>query len=74
MELAEDADLLVFVDNSGAAAIGDARWYYVSSIFQCTAKLFWAGPEDAGAVKVFFVDAAEKAGWRVEGHPMRGQF
>ncbi|MEO8925667.1 MAG: DUF6150 family protein [Caulobacteraceae bacterium] len=66
-----DADILVFLEPGGARAIGDARWFYTAK-FQATTKLFWAGPEDAGALKVFFVEAESEAKW-VKDHGLRGQ-
>jgi Family of unknown function (DUF6150) len=69
---AEEADILVFVHKSGAKAIGDAQWFYVGNVFVCTAKIFWAAPDDPAALKVFFVDDPSQARW-VRDHPLRGQ-
>ena len=68
---AAEADIHVFLEPGGARALGDARWFYALK-FGATCKLFWAGRDDANALKVFFVKEESQAKW-VKDHVLRGQ-
>ena len=72
VDQADEADILVFVEKSGARALGDTRWFYAGSVFACTTKLFWADRDDGDALKVFFVDDESAARWTRD-HTLRGR-
>ncbi len=67
----EEADLLVFVQPSGARALGDALWFHAGK-FQSTVALFWAKLGEPHALKVCFVKEEIQAGW-TRNHPLQGR-
>lgn len=66
------ADLLVYVVDSGAAAIGDALWCYVKSGAAATSRVCFVDEPSRAHLLVHFVQSRMAAGWRTELHPLEG--
>lgn len=66
------ADLLVYVVESKAAAIGDALWCYVESTSEATSKVCFIDSPGNAHLRVHFVQSRMAAGWRTALHPLEG--
>jgi hypothetical protein len=66
------ADLLVYVVETKAAAIGDAMWCYVKSSSEATSKVCFIDSPGGAHLLVHFVRSRMAAGWRTALHPLEG--
>lgn len=66
------ADLLVYVVESKAAAMGDALWCYVKFSSEATSKVCFIDSPGSAHLLVHFVRSRMAAGWRTALHPLDG--
>jgi hypothetical protein len=66
------ADLIVYVVENKAAAIGDAFWCYVKTSPEATSRVCFIDSPSLAHLLVHFTRSRLAAGWRTKIHPLEG--